>query len=306
MLLSEKVAQLERDSIVAGRMAEFWQKQIALYGEPRATAFYKHLGLNHLETKSIEWEGLTLSREPTEVEKLCIKSISRAQDAEKESVSKILLKARTLLIESALTAIKKLKPAKYHTLILTMPVEAHDDLRAQLEKVFVRGRKLVATELAAQYRKSYSGVNIKQTDEEDSELDDLTDLTDSRVANEIQTRVTSAAARFALAGLVGVALWQAISNEINAGSVSYIDRAAQGVANRVLGMGRMAEMDDRKDEIDRFEQSAILDQNTCDPCFADDGKTASDPEDLPGGPNPDCAGLDMCRCFIVAILDTVA
>jgi len=305
-MLSEKVAQLREGATKALTVAEWWETQIATHGVEIASAFYKHCGFNHLETKSVEWEGMTLSREPSDIEKLCIKSISQAQDAGKESLARILLKARTALIDDALKAITKLKPANFHKLILTMPEEFHDEVREQLERVWKKGRSLVASELSRQQGKGWVvNVYVKQA-EDDDELDDLTDLTDSRVANEVQTRVTSAAARFALAGLVGAALWQAVSNEINAGSVSYIDRAAQGAANRVLGMGRMAEMNDRADEIGRYEQSAILDPNTCEPCFADDGKTASDPEDLPGGPNPDCAGLDMCRCFVVAILDTVA
>jgi hypothetical protein len=141
----------------------------------------------------------------------------------------------------------------------------------------------------------------KQTEDEFDSLDLLTDLTISRVTNDVQSRIIAAAARYSLLGQTGAGLISAVTNEINTGSVSYIDRAATGLANRVINIGRGDEMQNRSDEIDRYEQSALLDQSVCEPCAADDGKTASDPDDLPGGPNPDCFGSDYCRCFIVAI-----
>lgn len=296
-MLEAKVSQLERDAVTAKRIADFWRKQITVYGEPKTEAFYKSLGLNHLETKQFEWEGMTLSREPTDIEKLCIKSIAAAQDTSKESISKILLALRETLIDKGMTAIKKLAPADYHTLILEAPKSSWQELRDLLDKVFMQGKRLVAKELNQQKDAKQS----EATAEDDSELDDLTDLTDSRVVNDVQARITAAAARYALLGLTGRELWYAARSEVETGSVSYVDRAAAGAASRVLNFGRHREMQDRKDEIDHYEQSEILDDRTCGPCAADDGKTASDPEDLPGAPNPDCEGGDYCRGFIVAI-----
>jgi hypothetical protein len=143
------------------------------------------------------------------------------------------------------------------------------------------------------------------TEDDDSELDDLADLTDARVANDIQSRITAAASRFALLGLTGKALWDAVANEINTGSISYIDRAATGLANRVLNFGRSREAEDRKDDWARVEYSALLDANVCDPCASEDGQEASDESDLTPVPNPDCAGGDWCRCFHVFIAEGV-
>lgn len=299
MTLQTKVLRLKLDAVIALRHASWWEKQILIHGEQKATAFYTHLGLNHLETKStVEWEGLTLSREPKDHEKLCVKGVSQAQDTGKASVTKILLEARQTLIDAALQAIKKLTPANYHKLILTPP--NNSDLRDELSKVFIKGKELVALELAGQKSVLPSDLQIKQTSEDDTELDDLTDLTDGRLANEIQARITSAAARYTLLGLTGKALWDAVEKEVGEGSTGYVDRIATGVANKVLNFGRSREMEARKDEIDRYEQSELLDQNTCPPCAEDDGKTASNPDDLPGAPNPDCEGGDYCRGFIVA------
>jgi len=296
-MLADKVLQLHRDAVVAERIASFWQKQIDFYGEQKAEDFYISLGLNHLEKKSIQWEGMTLSRQPTEIEKLCIKSIAAAQDTSKEGIANILLALRETLINKGMAAIKKLAPADYHTLVLAAPQSSWDDLRELLDKVFMRGKKLVAAELNQQK-------DVKQTtatESDDSFLDDLTDLTDSRVINDLQARITAAVARFSLLGLSGSDLWDAVRSEVESGSVSYIDRAATGVANKVLSFGRSREAEDRSDEWDRVEYSAILDQNTCGPCNADDGETAKDESDLTPVPNPECEGGDWCRCFHVFI-----
>lgn len=299
-MLTDKVSQLKGKGLEAVRLAMLWEQYIDLHGEQKAVDFYQHIGLNHLQTKSIEWEGLTLSREPTKVEKFCVKSISQAQDAGKASVTKVLLQVRSALIDDGLNAIKNLSPATYHELILTVPDTLHDDLREQARSIFNKGRKLVSQELS----RGKQQANIDDTD--DDELDELTNLTDARIANEVQTRVSSAAARFALLGLSGAVLWKAVRDELEAGSLSYIGRASTGLANRVLNFGRSREADDRKDEWQSVEYSALLDQNVCDPCAAEDGQSASSESDLQPAPNPECEGEDWCRCFHVYILDTVA
>lgn len=294
MSLQEKVINLKLQAAIAARHAMFWEKQIQLHGEAKATAFYTHIGLNHLQKKSIEWEGLTLSREPQDHEKICIKGIHAAQESSKEQVTKILLEARKELISDGLKGIKKLAVAQYHELTLTVSPEIRTSLKDRLMKVHRQGRALVVMELSKKA--------VDEGDEDDfEELDDLVDLTDARVANEIQARIASAAARYTLLGLTGKALWDAVQKEVEGGSTGWLDRAATGAANKTLNVGRSDEMQAHADEIDRYEQSEILDQNTCGPCLEDDGKTASDPDDLPGAPNPDCEGGDYCRGFIVAI-----
>lgn len=295
MSLQEKVIKLKLDAVVAARHASFWQKAIDEHGEEKATAFYTHLGLNHLEKKSVEWEGLKLSREPKEHEKLAVKGIANAQESSKEAISRILLALREELISDGLKGIKKLTPATYHELTLQASSDSRLSLRDRLIKVHRQGRMLVAAELGK-----------KQSLEEEDEFDDLdvlTDVTDARVANDVQSRIVAAAARFALLGLVGVPLLDAIRTEVNAGSVGYIDRASTGLANRVINIGRMDEAERRRDEWGRVEYSALLDQNVCGPCAAEDGKEAQNEADLTPTPNPECEGGDWCRCFHVFIQD---
>lgn len=323
MTLRERVVKLKLTAAAAMRHAQWWEKQIQEHGEQKAEEFYLHLGLNHIEKKGFDFEGLTLSREPNEHEKLCVKGIAAAQETEKEKINKILLQLREELISDGLKGISKLDPADYHTLVLQVPAGISADLRDRLIKTHKHGRMLVAQELGGtSMPKGYvhsvecnrrfikndppgyqCDLECKADDDEDEidELDTLTDVTTSRVANDVQSRMTSSAARWVLAGLSGAALMAAIQKDMDAGSVSYIDRSAAGAANTAIGAGRLDEMQRRADEIDRYEQSELLDQNTCGPCAEDDGKTADDPEDLPGAPNPSCEGGDQCRGFIVAI-----
>jgi hypothetical protein len=281
------------DALVAARHAAFWQKCITEHGEEKTTAFYTHLGLNHLESKSYEWEGLTLSREPKEHEKFCVKGIANAQESAKESIGKILLDLREELIADGLKGIKRLKPATFHELTLQASKESRSDLRDRLIKVHKQGRLLVAAELGRK--------EAVPDDDDFDDLDMLTDLTGSRVANDVQSRIIDAAARHALLGQTREGLISAVANEINAGSVTYIDRSARGLANKVINIGRSDEAESRSDEWDRVEYSALLDANVCDPCAAEDGKTASNEDDLEPAPNPECLGGDLCRCFHVWI-----
>lgn len=318
MSLQEKILSLKLEAVIAARHAAFWSKLIAEHGEEKTTAFYTHLGLNHLEKKSVTWEGLTLSREPTEAEKLCVKGIAGAQESAKEKLTSLLTNLRTKLISDGLEGINKLDPAKYHQLVLDTPAEFRTRLRDRLIKVHHEGRLLVAAELGTlplqkgkhipgetELKFRELGIFIKQDEDEDEfdELDILTDVTDSRISNDVQSRVIAAAARFTLLGLVGAALLGSVREEVETGSVSYIDRAATGLANKVINIGRGDEARDRRDEWGRVEYSALLDQNVCGPCAEEDGDTANDEDDLTPVPNPDCEGGDWCRCFHVFIAD---
>lgn len=320
MTLQSKILHLKLNAALAVKHANGWQKLIDLYGEQKATEFYTHLGLNHLEQKSVTWEGLQLSREPKDHEKLMVKGVAQAQESSKEAIGAILLDLRTTLINDGLSAIKQLKPATYHELVLSTPSNSRLDLRDRLVKVHRQGRMLVARELGG-LPKGFAhepGCNEKfvkndprgyqcqctfkaTAEDEFDDLDLLTDLTDGRVVNDVQARIIAAAQRFSLLGLSGNALQEAVSNEVTSGSTGYIDRAATGLANKVVNLGRSDEAQARSDEWDRVEYSALLDQNVCEPCASADGETGPAEDDLTPAPNPECAGGDWCRCFVVYV-----
>lgn len=291
MSLQEKVLSLKLQAAMAARHATFWSKAIETHGEEKATAFYTHLGLNHLEKKSVDFDGLTLRREPRETEKMAVKGVSQAQETSKEKIATVLLSLRTELITDGLKDIKKLKPATYHELTLQASSESRESLRDRLVKVYRQGRILVATEL---------GKKEAVREDEFDLLDDLVDVTNSRIANDVQARIIAAATRYRLLlGDEGAALWKAVEDEIRLGSVSYIDRAATGLANKVINIGRADEAEDRKGEWEKVEYSALLDPNVCGPCAAEDGQEAENESELTPAPNPSCEGGDWCRCFHV-------
>lgn len=164
-------------------------------------------------------------------------------------------------------------------------------------RVYRVGRELVIQELDRQ-GKSLCAMNFKQNEDDFDELNTLIDVTDSRVINDVSARIVAAAARFTLLGLTGKALEAAVRQEVESGSTAYIDRTATGLANRTLNIGRSDEAAEHS-EIERVEYSALLDQNVCGPCAADDGETTTNEDDLTPAPNPDCEGGDWCRCFHV-------
>lgn len=295
MSLQKKVLELKLNAAMAARHAAFWQNAIDTQGEEKATAFYKHLGLNHLEEKQFAWEGLSLSRLPRHHEMIAVKGMATAQENAKEQISPILLSLRSELITDGLKAIKTLSPADLHALTLRASGDIRSKLKDQLVKVHRQGRMLVVSELGKK-----AGIN--EEDDFDA-LEPLTDVTTSRVANDVQARIVAATARFTLLGLSGAALLDAVRGEISTGSVSYIDRASTGLANKVINIGREDEAQRRKSEWSRVEYSAILDQNVCGPCAAEDGTEADNEADLTPVPNPDCLGGDWCRCFHVFIAD---
>jgi hypothetical protein len=298
MSLQAKILQLKLDAALAHRHANGWQRLINLYGEDKATQFYTHLGLNHLPAKSVEYDGLTLRRQPRPAEAIAVKGVAQAQDSNKLRLTTQLLAMRQLMINDALGQLADLNPADYHTLAVDVPATQRNRLRVLLLDTFNDGRQLVQRELSV----------VKATDLSDGvddfgELDLLADVATSRVANDTQARIIAAASRLAMLGTIGAALITSTQNEISAGSVSYIDRTATGLANRTISLGRGYEAEQRSDEWGRVEYSALLDNNVCGPCAAADGEEAGNQDDLTPAPNPECEGYDNCRCFHVYVQD---
>lgn len=315
--LPDKITRLKLTAYHAARTADFWQRQLDQHGEVKATEFYRHLGLNHVELKGVEFEGLTLRRQPRPSEAVAVKGVAQAQDSARERLVQLLAQVRTTLIDEGLREVVKLKPATYHALVLDGAADYRNDLQRALMATYNGARLLVARELGGvpkgftheaacndRFLKGeidYCRCEYKADTEDFDELDDLLDLTLSRVTNDVQARITGAATRLATIGLSPANFTATLSSEILSGSVSYVDRISSALANRTINIGRGDEMEAHADEIERYEQSALLDNNVCGPCLEDDGLEADDPSELPGGPNPDCLGSDLCRCFVVAV-----
>jgi hypothetical protein len=307
--LQTKIINLKLEAALALRHANGWQRLIDQHGEEKAEAFYRHLGLNHLPAKSVEFDGLQLRRQPRATEAIAVKGVHQAQESSKEAIGKLLLSLRTRLISDGLKGVAELDPASYHELTINPPLEFHQSLRDRLIAVYAEGRALVVRELG-QKTSSISNAphkyhfTKKQVEEDEfDDLDLLTDVTLSRIANDTQARIIGIATRLAMLGTQGSSLITATQTEMNAGSVSYIDRAATGLANRTISLGRSYEAKQRRDQWSKVEYSALLDNNVCGPCLDVDGETADSEDDLIPAPNPACEGYDNCRCFYVFVQD---
>lgn len=84
------------------------------------------------------------------------------------------------------------------------------------------------------------------------------------------------------------------------------DRSSRQLVMNTLGdafgLGRQVEAHRQRDYIGEAEYSAILDENTCDPCRQLDGRTGQLDEPAMQVPNPNCAGErygSSCRCVLV-------
>lgn len=167
MSIQKKILDLRLNAALAERVAYTWQKLLDDHGEEKTVAFYQHLGLNHLEVeplgprpagdkvwpyrcpfnfKQVEWEGLTLSRQPKDHEAPQVKAIASAQASAKERLSNLLLVIRNALVEDALGRIEKLSAPNYHKLIVTVSDIDHEQLRDAVTTTFNDGRLLIAAQ----------------------------------------------------------------------------------------------------------------------------------------------------------------
>jgi HK97 family phage portal protein len=253
--------------------------------------------------KNFEFQGLTLSREPTELEKsIDLKAIADSYEQGKESLTRVIETMRTDLIKQATKVVGDHEASSIHTLNLTPPAFADKSVTREIQRAFDEGQRQVANEAP---RKGFA-----QPVEKKGIFDDviraLVDLTISRVINEVASAAVNIFTRLGVLGYTP----QEIENEIKAELEDRSDKPFEGIArqaiNKAVNEGRKEEMAARSDEIRLYEYSAILDQNTCTPCADWDTAQADDPSQLPDTPNPECEGGPNCRCFIIAVFDTEA
>lgn len=74
-----------------------------------------------------------------------------------------------------------------------------------------------------------------------------------------------------------------------------------GRVARVYTNGRVQQIQAMKQEVSSVFYSARMDTSTCDPCWAMDGQELDVDTFASQCPNPDCNGLDRCRCQPVVI-----
>lgn len=247
--------------------------------------------------KAVEWNGMILRREPSDLEKLIdIKAIAETMAKGERDVSTYLLGLRDRWISELADELDDLDPAEFPA-VTAKPTERDRSLLTDLLRgLFVAGAALVVGELSRQ-----GDSDSSQQSAVDSEgMSRLSSATLSRLANDIAARAISSAVQ---AVTLGVAIAERIRADFSEGSTAYVDRAAQGASNAAIARGRDAEIQSRGIEL--IVYSAVLDSGTCEPCGEVDGVTGT-LADVPPVPNPSCLGGSNCRCVHIPVIDNLA
>jgi hypothetical protein len=119
--------------------------------------------------------------------------------------------------------------------------------------------------------------------------------------NQVKARIVAIYVRYLLRGLSEEEATRAAEAEMRDESLAYVDELAQGIGYQAVAEGRAREFDLQAQPGDRWQYSAILDKNTCQPCKDDDLTENSDRAKIPPAPNPKCEGRWRCRCMHVLI-----
>lgn len=276
------------------------------------------------EKKTFEFDGLELSREPNEIEKLIdLKSLVSDLETQSESLESSLLKYRDVLINQAVSLAKDLDEKNIFTLTLDRNEKAAKVVKKSLNEAYGKGRAQIVREINAQksfvenpfldekYRekllKEYpiNFVELKDLLDDDAEerLASLSDSVISKMLNEIQSRTVNIFTALKVLGWETVSFFDEMKKRLAGESTAFVTQTAKASANAAIMTGRSDEISEQSENWDRIQYSAILDKNTCPACKKEDGKEASDESELEDVPNPFCDGGSLCRCFHVVVLD---
>lgn len=244
--------------------------------------------------KSIEWDGMILRRQPTELEARMIKQIDAEYQTGKVSMEGRLTALRSKYVSQIVDELSDLSEDEYYTATVS-PTEADRvALVATLSAIFLRGARLIVEEL----RNQGGGEGDPTAKVDQRSISTIAGALVSQIANDVQARGTGAAIR---AVLLGQDVRQTVTTALDEGSTAYVTRAAAGATNWALGQGRDAEIEERSDEIEYLVYSAVLDASTCNPCGEADGMGGQLGE-IPDVPNPDCDGGTNCRCLHIPVV----
>jgi hypothetical protein len=191
-------------------------------------------------------------------------------------------------------------------------IAADEKLLAEVEEILRGiadfGIQQVADERARQRAGKEPGTaaEIRQVVAADRNRDQVglyADAVVSKFENNLTARAATAAANRMrkTGGDTKGEVIQGIGADLDGQSDKWIDGVAGEGANEAFAEGRSEGFDQYRDEISRYIQSAMLDINTCEACAATDGMEAESEDDLPGAPNPECDGKDLCRDVVVAV-----
>jgi HK97 family phage portal protein len=248
----------------------------------------------HFFTKSVDWNGLTLRRQPTELEARMLKALDDAYQQGKTSMEGTLLALRSHYIDQMAEELGDLDPSAYYLATVNTTDKDRGTIYALLSALFLRGAGLIVEEL----RNQGASISDQSARPDETYMRWMAGAIVSRIANDVQARATGAAIT---ASLLGQAVVDTVRETMGAGSTAYTTRSASEATNWALSQGRDAEIEEKADQIEYLVYSAVLDNNTCSPCGDSDGMGGQLGE-IPAVPNPACEGGAQCRCVHIPVM----
>lgn len=266
------------------------------------------------EKKTFDFDGLTLSREPNEIEKLIgLKSLVSDLENQSENLQTALLKYRDALINQAVIAAKDLDAQTIHALTLERNAKLSKLILKSLSESYEIGRAQIIREINLQKSFQEFVKNIPESipienkdfdsDESEERISEISDSVLAKILNEIQSRTITVYVALKLLGIDLAEFYEELKKRLLGESAKFIEQLSKNSANIAIQTGRSDEIEANSDGAET-EYSAILDKNCCEYCKPYDGKRSKTPvKDLPRVPNQKCSGGASCRCFWVVILD---
>lgn len=251
----------------------------------------------HLKLKGIDWNGITLRRQPTELEARMLKQLDDAYQQGKVSMEGALLALRGKYLDEIIDTLDGLDPAEYYAATVSPSDRDRTLVFGLLSALFLRGASLIIEEIRNQ---GVTDIGDQSARPDQSVFRTMAGAIVSRIANDVQARGTGAAIS---AALLNQPVAPTVRETMATGSTAYITRSASEATNWALSQGRDAEIEEKADSIEYLVYSAVLDNNTCQPCGDADG-IGGQLDEIPAVPNPDCAGGAQCRCVHIPVVAT--
>ena len=248
--------------------------------------------------KTFLWEGLELSRQPTELEQKMLRAVLAAQNSARDVIEPLMMRARVELITAAARALQQMSE-DFQSLSIEVPPPIQNEIGQALLAAFEAGAATVLDELNLRSQKILSAIVS-------ASVERILSAAMMALANTVAARFVSALLRRLMRDEPREQAAAEAEAEIREESTNFVSEIATGAALQAVGDGRFETIQANALPGDRFVYSAILDTNTCSVCRADDLRESFNLGDLPFAPNPNCEGRWRCRCMIVIAHSTEA
>jgi len=187
------------------------------------------------------------------------------------------------------------------------------DLEKAIGRVYLKGRTSVLEEKARQHA-GLAAMADREDDTEDVEpTNDQFDWIGTLVTSFVSGMVLALVQQAKDSGMVARNADRTESQQVQDVTSALQDLSIPSLQADLAGMigtqfnnGRNEQALALQDEIETAFYSAVLDSNTCGPCFALDGEEHEVGDSEFSTPNPDCDGGDRCRCITVYVFREVA